>query len=300
MLLDATTKSLEVVLAGAVTTTQAPITAFYVDHTASASTPGSSDIVTNNATAVTAVAAPNTSTQRQVKMLTVYNADTAAMTVQVQLNNNSTARIIGRWTLAVGESLVYQNEVGFCIYDVTGLIKAGGTLSRQPDIMKYVDFWSANLTTVTASYTSGKGQLFYMGVCSKASSSIDSLVNVTTAVATITWAEVAIFKGTPTLNAACPDLTRLGYADVSGVYNGTGVKKVTIPLTVNAQVGDNLWLYIGAAATTMLVCRGGLANNLQSGTHQTLAQRPSLYAGPGAGTIAANNLVPTWCYIKVN
>lgn len=120
MLLDAIDKSIQVVLGGAATTTNCPVTAFYVDHTDAGGTPGSSDTATNGATAVTVVAAPAADTERQVKMITVYNADTAAVTVYTQFLHGMTTRIMNQSTLAVGESLIYQNEIGFRIGTPTG------------------------------------------------------------------------------------------------------------------------------------------------------------------------------------
>lgn len=94
IILDATTRSVEVLLGGAVTTNQLPIVASYVDNTTTSYTPGSSNTQSNNTTAVTAVAAPASSTQRQVKLLTVTNADTAAATVTVRYNDNGTTRTL--------------------------------------------------------------------------------------------------------------------------------------------------------------------------------------------------------------
>ena len=108
--LDATTKSLEVDLAGAVTTNQLDVTCHSVDILDS--TQGVSDItntntVTNNTTAVTAQAAPAAGHTILVKYLSVYNKDTVAATVTVQLNFNGTIYIIAVKTLAVGETFQY-------------------------------------------------------------------------------------------------------------------------------------------------------------------------------------------------
>lgn len=113
ILLDATTKSLEILLAGAITTTQLPYTAHYVDittATAVVSSMAEGDGTSNSTTAVTIVAAPGASTTRQVKYLSVYNADTVAATVTVRLNNNGTTRILVKTTLQVGETLEYTSE----------------------------------------------------------------------------------------------------------------------------------------------------------------------------------------------
>jgi hypothetical protein len=106
--LDASTKSIEILLAGAITTSQLPITASYIDINASleATAMPEADTQTNGATAVTAVAGPS-SGSRKVSDISVFNADTVAATVTVRLNNNGTFRILCKVTLAVGDSLHY-------------------------------------------------------------------------------------------------------------------------------------------------------------------------------------------------
>lgn len=112
ILLDATTKSLELVLAGAITTSQLPYTVSYVelDATFAIAAASEGDGTSNNTTAVTVVAAPASGKVRQVKYLTVYNADTVAATVTVRINNNATMRILVKTTLQVGDTLQYVSE----------------------------------------------------------------------------------------------------------------------------------------------------------------------------------------------
>jgi len=110
IILDSALKTLEVVLAGAITTTQLPFTTSYVDvnqTTFAASAATEQDGTTNSTTAVTIVSAPGATTSRQVKFISVYNVDTAAATVTIRLNNNGTTRIIFKATLAVGDTLQY-------------------------------------------------------------------------------------------------------------------------------------------------------------------------------------------------
>ena len=120
--LDAVTKSLEVDLDEAATT-ELPIVAAWVDITTTVFTPGHSDTNTNDTTAVTAVAAPGASTQRQVKFLSVSNSDNVAHTVTVQYNNNGTLRRIVKVTLAVTDSLVYSSGSGWQVIDSSGGLK---------------------------------------------------------------------------------------------------------------------------------------------------------------------------------
>src|SRR4051812_50222990 len=93
IILDATTKSLEIKLTSAITTSQLPYTLHYVDLLSSdqsVSSVASNDGASNSTTAVTVLAAPSSGHTRQVKHLTVYNADTVAAVVNVQGEDKST------------------------------------------------------------------------------------------------------------------------------------------------------------------------------------------------------------------
>lgn len=146
LILDTTTKSLEVKLAGAVSANELPVTAHYTDITTTLYTPGSNDTQTNGATAVTIVAAPGASTQRHVESISVYNADTAAATVTIQLNNNSTLRIITKVTLQAGEQLFYEDGMGWQIIDANGAVIRGTNVSDTA----YASSWDG-VTTIAPS-----------------------------------------------------------------------------------------------------------------------------------------------------
>jgi len=123
IILDATTKSLQFKLSGTVTTNQLPLSASYVDTTGTATTPGEQDGTSNNTTAVTVVSSPASSTERLIKSLVIQNADTAAATVTIIYNNNSTLRNIVVATLAVGDQLIYEDGNGWISLDKNGNLK---------------------------------------------------------------------------------------------------------------------------------------------------------------------------------
>lgn len=112
IILDATTTSLEIDLAGAITTNQLPFTVHGVDlldTDQSVSDVFSANGATNNTTAVTMVSAPAASHTKQVKSITVYNKDTVAATVTIQINFNGTLRELCVVTLQAGETLQYDD-----------------------------------------------------------------------------------------------------------------------------------------------------------------------------------------------
>lgn len=127
IILDTTTRKLQIKLAGAVTTNELQWTTSYVDITATTFTAGSNNGVTAGATPTDCVASPATSTQRQVKFITVQNADTVTATVTIIYNDNGTARTLWKGTLAVGDNLQYADGEGFRITDSTGATKTSGS-----------------------------------------------------------------------------------------------------------------------------------------------------------------------------
>lgn len=155
IILDQTTKSLEAKLSGAPATNQLPIVASYVDLTATTYTPGESDTATNSGTAVTALAAPGASTQRQLKSLCVRNRDTASVTLTIQYNNNATIRELWSGVLAVDDTLFYEEGDGFYVLDSTGGRKGAGTGGSYTDeqAQDAVGAMSADTSTVGVTYT---------------------------------------------------------------------------------------------------------------------------------------------------
>ena len=166
--------------------------------------------------------------------------------------------------------------------------------STDPVLYRTFGLNPANLTAVTA-ITSGTTYFEYMGVAPKAYTSCNVLENVTTAVATPTWAEVALFKGTPVLNGAA-SLTLLGFTSVTATYNTTGRKSTAVSASINP--GDQLWVAHGSLATTPFQVRGQLADDLQSGVFQTGVVRPSLAATPFTTTLSTATAVPAWITMK--
>ena len=129
--LDAATKSLEIKLAGAITTTELPFVAGFVelDQTLFAlSASSETDGTTNGGTAVAVVAAPAAGRTRKLNYLSVFNVDTAVAVVTVQINNGGTKRISWKGTLAIGDTLTYVDERGFFVTDANGSLKTAAGL----------------------------------------------------------------------------------------------------------------------------------------------------------------------------
>ena len=120
ILLDATTRKLQLVLASAKATNDCPYITNYADLTTTAYTPGSNNGTTNGTTAVDSVAAPAASTQRQLKSLFVQNADLALVVLKVRYNDNGTTRDLYIAQLQPGDTLQYTDSEGFRTFDQMG------------------------------------------------------------------------------------------------------------------------------------------------------------------------------------
>lgn len=124
LVLSQTTDKIQVVLAAAVATNQAQCVASWRDITATPSyVAGRSVANTNGTTDVDLISAPAASTQRVIDFLSVYNNDTAPVTVTVKLDANGTDYIFWKGTIAAGERLEYENGKGWTVFTAGGLIK---------------------------------------------------------------------------------------------------------------------------------------------------------------------------------
>ena len=125
LILDATTKSIVVAMSGAAATTNPDFTAAYADNNGTAFTEGANDGALNGTNSVTLVAAPAASTRRTIKSITIENRDTAAVTLTISYNNNSTLRTIAKVTLQVGDTWTTNGQ-----YDTNGNLKTvSGTVA---------------------------------------------------------------------------------------------------------------------------------------------------------------------------
>lgn len=129
MILDTINRSLRVVLAGAVATTQADVLASFVDLDLAAVppafAPAANVAVTNGVTPVSIVPAPAANTQRQTKFVSICNRDMAAMTATVQYLDTATVYEIVTVTLQPGSTLQYTDGVGWRVTTAAGILLSG-------------------------------------------------------------------------------------------------------------------------------------------------------------------------------
>ena len=126
MLIDATTQTLEIKLAGAVSANELPVVLAYIDGEASNFFPTLQHSISNGTTEVTILSAPEPRGKRMVKFVYIRNTDTATVTLTLQLADGATDREIVKIALLQDETLVYTDTTGFKVIDTNGNTKVGG------------------------------------------------------------------------------------------------------------------------------------------------------------------------------
>jgi hypothetical protein len=298
MRLDSTLEAIRAYMGSSAATNNPIFVSSWDDHTSTTLTPGNSHGTLNGTTAVVIVANPASSTYRSIDEINIWNYDTISHSISIEFYDNVTARKMFEATLDPGDSLRYNRNVGWGVYNNQGVPRAMGVQALMGRLMVPI---ASNVTaniTGTKTITSTQTALTYVGRAGRAASSVTLRYNVTTAGATITWAELGVFKGDLIL-AANSTLTRLGYADVSGVVNSTGRKSTLVTLSTNIAIGDEIWIGIGCQATTAVVIRAySLIEDCQAGTVVMMVARPSTVASPTSWTV--NNAVGPWMYAYLN
>jgi len=229
--LDATTESIVVAMSGAAATTNPDFTSAWADDTGSAFTEGSTDGALNGTSSVTLVAAPAASTRRVVKNITIYNKDTAAVTITVSFNANSTLRNIAKVTLQVGDTWTVDGS-----YDTNGGLKqTAGTV---------------NLGSVTGSFVSGTLKL-------AGSTSGTATLNPPAAASTYTYTLPAATATLGYLNIPAVGTKTGSYTLATGdvgkyVQVGSG-GSITIPDATFAE-GDVISIFNNTTGNVTLTC----------------------------------------------
>ena len=300
MILSSTTTILELKLGAATTTNPVEVLAAWTLLTTTTAVPATSTTTSNSTADVTIVAAPsNASEQRVIKFISIFNADTVANTATIKHDTGGTERIIGKWNLNPGDSLIWSDGVGWYVMDSNGARKEVNTLiTPKGSPTKFLGIDAANLTA-TKTLTSNSTFAYYLGQAETAYSSITLKYRVTTFSATITWAEVGIASSPQITIGGAASLTTRGYIDASGTSHlgvSNAIKTSAIAVT-GISAGMHLWALFGNQATTAAVLRGALADDIQSGFFQSVAAtRPSTMAAGTAFAVEAANVVPVWGY----
>ncbi len=110
-----TNLALEAVLGGAVAANQPEYHVVYADFIShqEATIPVIGRGALNGGTDVTLVAAPSASPKREIHYVSIYNKDTASVTITVKTDDGTTERIVFKKAIAPGEALQYNKAIGW-------------------------------------------------------------------------------------------------------------------------------------------------------------------------------------------
>jgi len=129
MILDNTSRRLQVVLGSALTTLNMPVVVDYEDVSTISRNKGMTVSATNGTTAVDICAPGELGADRVITSVLIYNRDTAAKVVQVSLVDNGTTIPLIDLTLAVDDTLGYTDAAGWYVQDLSGNRKTTSTIS---------------------------------------------------------------------------------------------------------------------------------------------------------------------------
>ena len=283
MIISTSTDIIQVKLSSAIITRQLNFYSAYNNITSTSTiTPTKTFGNTNNTTAVTLMPSPGSSQQNQLRYCSIYNCDSVDNTVTVQLSGASGTRTLFTAYLFVGDYIQYTPTMGWQVYNFNGVLKKYGLaqLPTQTKDLQYVNYISGG---GSLTITSGTDFAFYLGKADRAFNQVTVMYNVSTALgATITWAEIAIYKGYPTIGTSLT-LTRCGFKDCNfstgqSGFAATGLKRSNINVS-NIFTGDDLWVVFGNVTngTNMVLTSGNFVDDVGAGFLQTAtgSLRPS-------------------------
>jgi hypothetical protein len=104
----------------------------YVDHTTTGGTLGTQDTLITSATDTTILSAPASSTQRQVKMISINNTSTTINAVTIKKDVGGTEYDIIRVQLSQFERLEYTDMLGWEVYSSSGGRKSSINQGSSP------------------------------------------------------------------------------------------------------------------------------------------------------------------------
>ena len=226
ILLTATTHALELETSSSSSTDW---TCSYVDMDASATTPGSAQGNVASATTTTIAAAPASSTQRQIKHISVVNKNTTAQTITVKKDVSGTEYTVFKATLSQHEQAQYVDGDGWVCFDSSGRAKT----------MKPEDFSTTGgrPRAIQKVGTAAEGTAYWYGFWKDG-----GLPGA--------WA-----PGTPGLAGRATDGMAAGDAGCLELWTPTGAlyidrAEVTVTATSFPMLWDVLWVNSGIVVTT--------------------------------------------------
>ena len=181
--LHSPSQKLQAVLAGAVAANQPEVSLFFFDHVPQATTTvrrGANKISTlNSTTDVDICDAPALQgIIRNIHTIIIYNKDTSAVTVTVKIDDGGTETILVKQTLAVGESMMYEEQRGWHGVEVISLPVTDTTeiIKGNVDTTKRIRMEADVITTGTTRVWTARDADFDIGAATQAEMEAGSIL----------------------------------------------------------------------------------------------------------------------------
>ena len=228
---------LQAVLSGAIATTQPQATVCASDHTSPSTYVGLAPVRTalNSTTDVTILAAPSAGTIRDVDYLSVFNRDTASVTITIKYDATGTDTIITTFTLLTLETLLYIHGAGWATLASSGAVK---TITTLGGFTANAFLYSNATGAVTATAAATNGQLL---IGSTSNPPVAATLTGTANQVVVTNGAGSVTLSTPQNIATSSSptfvgLTLTGLLDISAA----GAGQISFPATQNPSAGANV------------------------------------------------------------
>jgi hypothetical protein len=184
----------------------------------------------------------------------------------------------------------YSDQRGFEILNANGLPYLIAVQDAPAPSIIFPEWCSAGDLTANKSLYSNTAWAIYVGKAPYAITGAHVRYNVTTAAASVTWAQVALAKG-PLVANGNSALTIVGTTDVASVINTTGLKTTKILVSSPIHEYEDLWIVIGNQAGTVAQIRQGTAidHHQQGMASSRIDCKPSDILGVATGFLTESN-----------
>lgn len=255
--LTATTHILELTTGSA---TAVDVFVSYADHTTAGAILGDEQTLITTATTTTILSAPASSTQRQVKLITINNTGATPNTVTVKKDISATEYDLFYTTLQTHESLIYIDGKGWTQYTATGQAYTANVTSPAPYANTYVldgalyETFDRNLCYEVNTAVLSTGRLSLQAIYIPAGVTITS----------ISFWSATTAAGTPTnqlfgLYDVNRNLLRSSVNDTTTAWAANSRKTLALTSTFTTTYSGLHYLGLMVAATTVPTIKGNTA-----------------------------------------
>lgn len=263
----------------------------YADLTTSTLAANGTQASVTTAANTTILTAPAAATQRKLLFLSVRNRDSVtAQTFIHKAVSGTNFQLTNLMTIKAGESVHYDDAIGWVYYDWNGKprrLATGPNTGEGPVRGPNCQF--VNTIASVREIPTGCSVATYMGRAPKTTNRVAPKFRLTTTTAAVTWGEIAVATGSPSLGNAVP-LTVVGVSTAnnplaSSWTAGTtlvGIYSTMIDTAPGFQIteGDDIWILFSNSATTPAQLRASpTADDMSSGVTLQANTQPSLNIG---------------------